>query len=146
MWIKGIVNELVKKYGTSDPYEIADIKNIKIIEYDLHHDILGFYKYIRRNMFIFINMNLDYKEKKFTCSHELGHSQLHTRLNTPFLRRKTLFSVDKIENEANRFAVELLLTDEKLCEYRDTKLSLEEIATDFGIPEEIARLKMYNFF
>lgn len=146
MWIKGIVNELTEKHGTSDPYEIADIKNIKIIEYDLHHDVLGFYKYIRRNMFIFINMNLDYKEKKFTCSHELGHSQLHPRLSTPFLRRKTLFSIDKIEKEANRFAVELLMTDEQLYEYRDTKLSLEEIAAGFGIPREIAKLKVCNFF
>lgn len=146
MWIKGIVNDMVKKHGTSNPFEIADLKNIKVIEHDLHPDILGLYKYIRRNMFIFINVNLDYKEKIFTCSHELGHSQIHPRLNTPFLRKNTLMSTNKIENEANRFAVELLLSDDQLNSYRDTDLSLEEIAAEFGIPKEVARLKIYNFF
>ena len=36
-----------------------------------------------------------------------GHSQIHPRVNTPFLRKNTLFSTDR-EVEANRFAVELL--------------------------------------
>ncbi|WP_162985789.1 hypothetical protein [Virgibacillus sp. Bac330] len=29
------------------------------------------------------------------CAHKLGHSQLHTRVNTPFLRSTTFVPVNK---------------------------------------------------
>jgi Zn-dependent peptidase ImmA (M78 family) len=43
--------------------------------------------------------------------HELGHAFLHQKANTPFLRKNTFFSDEKIEMEANTFAVELLVQD-----------------------------------
>ena len=141
MWIKEIVENLVAKHGTNDPYEIAEAKNIFVIERDLHEEIFGFYKYIRRNKFIFLNSNLGIEDKVFTCCHELGHSEIHSKLNTPFLKRKTLFSIDRIETEANRFAVELLLPDEAIYEYKDSSLSFSEIASIYGVPEEVAHLK-----
>lgn len=141
MWIKEIVEDLVKKHGTNDPFEIAEAKNIYVLEHDLHDEIFGFYKYIRRNKFIYINSNLSKKDKIFTLSHELGHSEIHSRLNTPFLKRKTLFSIDKIETEANRFAVELLLPDKTIYEYKDSGFSINEIAKIYGVPKEVANLK-----
>lgn len=141
MWIKEIVENLVKKHGTNDPFEIARAKNIYVIERDLHEEIFGFYKYIRRNKFIFLNSNLGSLDKVFTCAHELGHSEVHSRLNTPFLKRKTLISIDKIENEANRFAVELLLPDSAIHEYEDSDLKFSEIASIYGVPEEVSHLK-----
>lgn len=141
MWIKEIVEELIKKYGTNNPFEIAKAKNIHIIETELHEEIFGFYKYMRRNKFIFLNSNLDKEEKLFTFCHELGHSEIHPKLSAPFLRSKTLISIDKIENEANRFAVELLLPDNAIYEYKDTSLSISEIANIYGVPTEVAHLK-----
>lgn len=141
MWIKETVERLINEYSTNNPFEIANAKNIYVVERNLHDDIMGFYKYIRRNKFIYINSNLDLKNKFYTCAHELGHSEFHTRLNTPFLKRRTLLSFNKIEKEANRFAVELLLPDSNLEEYRHTQLSLEEIAGIHGVPREVARLK-----
>ncbi|WP_286164737.1 hypothetical protein [Clostridium sp. 1xD42-85] len=38
--------------------------------------------------------------KRFVCAHELGHSQLHTRVNTPFLRSTTYLPVSKIEGRS----------------------------------------------
>ncbi|MEK4030747.1 ImmA/IrrE family metallo-endopeptidase [Pseudobacillus sp. FSL P4-0506] len=139
--IKEVTKELVKKYNSNNPYEIAAAKNIIIMEQNLHESIFGFYKYIRRNKFIFINSNLRQESKFFTCAHELGHSELHPRVNTPFLKRGTLFSVDKIEVEANTFAVELLMPDEKIYEYKYTNLSLCEICKIFGVPKELSHLK-----
>ncbi len=141
MWIKDIVGQLTKKYGTNNPFEIAEAKNIFLIEQDLHDEILGFYKYIRRNKFIFLNSNLSYFDKMFTCAHELGHSELHPKLNTPFLNRRTLFSIDKIETEANRFAVEMLLPDQVICEYKNSRLTINEIAGIHGVPKEVTHLK-----
>lgn len=141
MWIKEIVEGLVKSYGTNDPFEIAAAKNIYVFERDLHEEIFGFYKYIRRNKFIYINSNLSDEDKIFTCSHELGHSEIHPRLNTPFLKRKTLFSIDKIEAEANRFAVELLLPDRAIYEHRGVGMTLNEVASMYCVPNEVSHLK-----
>jgi Zn-dependent peptidase ImmA (M78 family) len=134
-WIERIVKKLVKSCKTNDPYEIAAQKNINVIQWNLHHEIMGFYKYIRRNKFIFINSNLDEDIKKFVCAHELGHSQLHHRVNTPFLKQSTYFSIDKIEVEANFFAVRLLLCDEDF-QYYETK---HQLLREHGIPLEMER-------
>lgn len=135
------VIQLMKKYSTNDPFELAAYKNVDVFFWDLHHEIKGFYKYIRRNKFIFINSSLPGDHKRFVCAHELGHALLHPRNNTPFMRANTLFSVDKIEVEANTFAVELLLPDEIIYEYKNTNLTIEEISSIYGIPREVARLK-----
>lgn len=140
-WIKNDVIQLTKKYKTNNPYEIASAKNINVIQYDLHESIYGFYKYIRKNKFIYINSNLQHELKLFTCAHELGHAELHPRLNTPFLKANTLFTIDKIEVEANTFAIELLLPDKEIYEYIDTNLSIQEVCGIYGIPCDLAHLK-----
>ncbi|MEK5068058.1 ImmA/IrrE family metallo-endopeptidase [Sporosarcina sp. FSL K6-1508] len=144
MWIKEIVEDLVRKYSTNNPFEIAAAKNIHVIERDMHEEICGFYKYMRRNKLIFLNSNLNERDKFFTCAHELGHSELHPRLSTPFLKRKTFFSINKIEAEANRFAVELLMPDETVYKYKNSFLAFDEIASIHGVPNEVAHLKRLN--
>ncbi len=62
----------------------------------------------------------------------------------PFLRNQTFFSVDRLEIEANTFAVELLLSDEMISEYKNTTLSIQDVAEIHGIPRGFARLKTYN--
>ena len=49
--------------------------------------------------------------------------------------------MDRLEIEANTFAVELLLTDEMISAYKDTRLSIQEVAEIYGIPGGFARLK-----
>lgn len=142
-WIKGRVNQITKKHKSNDPFKLATMKNIHVIQWDLHQEIKGFYKYDRRNKYIFINNNLDEISQKFVCAHELGHSQLHPRVNTPFLRSNTLYSVNKIEVEANAFAVELLMPDEFVNEYRNRNdnMTIKEVSQVYGIPEEVCHLK-----
>lgn len=145
MWIKRIVEELVEKHGTNNPYEIAEEKSIYVFERDMHEEIFGFYKYIRRNKFIYINSNIGESQKIYTCSHELGHSEMHPRIDTPFLKRKTLFSIDKIEREANRFAVELLLPDNLITEYLE-RMAIQDIASLHDLPLELVKLKCEKLF
>lgn len=142
-WIKDEVNKLIKKYKTRDPFEIASLMNIHVIPWDLHEEIHGYYKYDKKNKYIVLNSNLKRNGQIFTCTHELGHAILHPRANTPFMRKHTLFSIDKIEVEANTFAVELLLPDEQLSEYKDTNLSIYELSDLHSIPRELAHLKKF---
>ncbi len=95
MRIKTIVDGLVNKHGTSCPFEIAEILNIHIIEWNLHEEIRGYYKYHKRNKYIVINSNLNEVWKRIVCAHELFHAILHPRVNTPFMRKYTLLSVEK---------------------------------------------------
>jgi len=138
--IKRKVDELIKKYKTNNPYQIAKLKNIEIQYADLGNT-LGFYFHDSRIKFININNNLSTEMQRFVCAHELGHAILHPRSNTPFLKKNTFFSIDKIEVEANTFAVELLLLDEAIYEYRDSNLSMYEACEMHGIPRELSHLK-----
>ncbi len=131
--------KLIEKHKTNNPFELADILNIKVVHWKLHEDIAGFYKYIRKSKYIFLNTSLSESEKYFVCTHELGHAIQHPRISTPFLKDKTLFSVDKIEVEANRFAVELMIPDDLLLEY--SHLSIYDIARLAGVPPEVVHLK-----
>ena len=57
------------------------------------------------------------------------------------MRDKTFLSVDRIEVEANTFAVELLWPDGALDDYEDSNLSLRDIPGIYGVPEEIMHSK-----
>ena len=139
-YIRKKVETLVDKYHSNCPFEIACSKGIFINYADLG-DTLGFYLYDSRSRFININQNLDEDRQRFVCAHELGHSILHPEFNTPFMRKNTFYSIDRIEVEANTFAVELLLTDEVIYQYKDSNLSINEVASIYGVPEEVAHLK-----
>lgn len=141
-WVKNEVIDLVKKHKTNDPIELASLLKIHVIPWDLHEEINGFYKYDRRNKYIFYNINLSDEMHRFVSAHELGHAILHPKVNTPFMRANTLFSVEKIEVEANTFAIELLLPDELIIEYHH--LTINQIANMSGIPQGLTDLKIFN--
>lgn len=142
MNIKEYVLNIIEKYKTTDPFEIAKEKNIIVLFEDLGNT-LGFYNTYKRFKFIHINNQIDEITQRFVCAHELGHAVLHPKANPPFLRNQTFFSVDRLEIEANTFAVELLLTDNMISTYKDTHLSIQEVAEIHGVPRGFARLKTY---
>lgn len=144
-FIQEEVKKLIQKYSSNCPFEIARSLGI-IIQYGDLGNTLGFYLHDSRIKFININQYLHEILQRFVCAHELGHAILHPKANTPFLRRNTLFSVDKIEVEANTFAVELLIPDEKIYEYRNTNLSIEQLGEIFGVPGGLAHLKSFKNF
>ena len=47
--IPEIVEKTVKKYGTSDPFEICDLMNIKVIRQELPENVNGFFVKIFKN-------------------------------------------------------------------------------------------------
>ncbi|WP_312130857.1 ImmA/IrrE family metallo-endopeptidase [Lysinibacillus capsici] len=144
-WIKKKVEYLYEKYNTRNPFTLAKYLNIEIFYWDLPPDIKGFYQYEKRNQFIFINSNLSIEEQLIVCAHELGHAILHTKLNTPFMRANTLFSIDKFELQANTFAAYLLIPDENLFDSYD-RMTLYDIAALYNIPLELVELKFKGLF
>ncbi|MFD0710576.1 ImmA/IrrE family metallo-endopeptidase [Paenibacillus sp. GCM10027626] len=101
--------ELILTHGTNSPLEIAAQKNYKVLYEDLGKNTWGYFTRINRIPCIHINNRLNYEITIFAGAHELGHGILHPGVNTPFLRSNTLFSVDKLERQANRFAIHLMI-------------------------------------
>ncbi len=135
---KKIVEELIAKHETNNPFVITDNLGITLL-YRSMRNTLGFFSKYKRFRFIHLNDNLPEHLKAFVCAHELAHAVMHADINTPFLKSCTLFSTDKIEREANIFAVELLLPDRLLQDYADC--SMFHIAKAVGIPEKLVQLK-----
>ena len=138
MDIKGTVETLIKKYNTTDPFAIANALGIRIV-YENLGAIYGYFDVHFRIKKIHLNNSIDESLLPFVCAHELGHSVLHPDLNTPFLSKYTLFSIDKIERQANTFAVELLLSDDILTEY--SSINFFTLAENRGIPNGLEFLK-----
>lgn len=137
--IKEIVNTLVKKYKTCNPFELADYLDCIVIVTNLEKSIRGFYQYFKRNKIIYINANLSENEQRIVCAHELGHAVLHTKLNVLFLENNTYFKKNKYEFEANTFAAELLIEGEILQEYQS--LTIDQIAASENLPKSLIELK-----
>ncbi len=139
MDIKAIVSDLCKEHDTRNPFDLAASLGVIVLHEPLG-EIQGFYHCCYRQQFIHINEKLDGYEALFTCAHEVGHSILHQGINTPFLRKHTLFSVAKIETEADRFALELLFDDEELLPFLTR--SITDAAAFMGMPERLAEYRI----
>ena len=54
MNIKRLVDSLVRKYNTRNPFEIISHLNVIVVFYPLH-GVKGFYQYFQRNNIIYID-------------------------------------------------------------------------------------------
>ena len=138
MNIKGTVAKVVKYHKTNNPFEICKAMDI-VVRYEHLGNILGYCDTHFRMRTIHINNDAPDQLYPFICAHELGHAILHKNINTPFLRKNTLFSIDKIEREANTFTVELLLPDTIIID--NAGINFYTLAQCAGIPKGLESLK-----
>lgn len=136
--IHKIVSYYIIKFETSDPFQIAKDLHIELAIGDIGSR-LGCYMYMKRHKCIFLNENLSESELRFVMAHELGHAILHPRQNCYFIRNRTFLSADRIEVEANTFAIELLVPDTEIIENPD--LTIGQLARMTGYSEDILRYK-----
>lgn len=134
---KRLATRLIKRYKTNDPIKLIHNLGIVLLFENLGINTWGYYTNIFRIPCIHINNTISKPNQIYASAHELGHRLLHKEISTPFLRANTLQSVDKIEKQANQFAVELLLQDELLLE----GMTIYEAAAYCGVPEEVVYLK-----
>ena len=139
MNVSDTVNKLVRLHRTRNPFEIIKGMNIILVFYPLE-GVRGFYQYFQRNNIIYIDERLPRNEQLFVCAHELGHMMLHKKVNAVFMDTRTYFNTNKFEIEANKFAMELLISDEILNEY--IEYSIQQIARMLGYNEKLIELRM----
>ncbi len=140
--IDNIIKKLIKENETNNPIKIA--KNLGILVlYEELGSLKGYYNTVYRHKLIHINSNLSEQQQLFTVAHELGHALLHPNTNTAFLKTHTHLVVNKFENEANLFALNLLITDDDIKDANN--LSYSSIANTYGCSEELVRLRFKSF-
>ncbi|MDA7025018.1 ImmA/IrrE family metallo-endopeptidase [Bacillus sp. CLL-7-23] len=138
-YIVAKIKELTKKFKTNDPFKIAKALGIEVVYEDLGNT-LGYYSKHFRVKVIHINQNLDENKREFACHHELGHAIFHPDANTPFLKKNTLFSTDRIELEANFFAINMLFINFEGC------VTVKEAIEKYGIPKQLVLSNMVKKF
>ena len=136
--IKKLISYYVKKFHTRNPFEIADYLGILYQMGNIGCE--GCYMFLKNHRYIFLNRHLSEHETSLVMAHELGHAILHKKQDCYFIRNKTLLLNSKTEIEANKFAIELLISDEELLEYKE--FDIKQLSRIFGYSEQLIRLKL----
>jgi len=139
------VERLVRKYRTSDPYEICDALDIDILIKDLGEVIKGYYYYHSRIPMIILNNHLSDDMRRVLAAHELGHDRLHRKLAAlKGFQEVRLFDMSiPAEYEANIFASELLINDKELLWMLNfDEKSFFDIAQELGVPAPLLDFKL----
>ncbi|OUO76995.1 toxin-antitoxin system, toxin component [Blautia sp. An249] len=142
MKIKRLADSLVGKYNTRNPFEIISSLNVIVVFYPLH-GVKGFYQYFQRNNIIYIDETLSSNEKLFVCAHELGHMLLHKKANVIFMDSRTQLNTTKYEIEADRFAMDLLLSDADIEKHLD--FTTAQFSRLFGYSKKLVELRLKDF-
>lgn len=140
--IRKIVNGVVCRYKTRDPFQLAAEIDIHIKYNPLPLNVLGYYSGCNGRKIITLNDRLDESIHRITVAHEIGHHFLHSGYNRKRLMLNTLYNKGKFERQADLFAAELLIADD----YIYTELTLEQIAVAENIPDYFTNLKFENSF
>lgn len=126
----------VQKYKTRDPFEIIEMRNIRLRMFTSMPSLLGYYTVMNRRQYIGINANATEAQQKNGAGHELGHSFLDYKTAASGINfEDTMFystSNSRCERNANLFDAELLIPDEDilspLCydDYREVVRNIED--------------------
>ena len=136
---KRLAESLAKWYGTRNPFEIAEDLGYIVVRVPLS-GIRGFHQYIHRCHIIYIGDELSESDARFVCAHELGHALLHKGYNRIFMDTNTFFVTNRYEIEADRFAVDLLFSDNELRDFLEHPVQV--VADCLGISTELAEYRL----
>ena len=108
-WINEIIEGLFDLYGTSDPFDLCDQLDIRLVKVGRESPILKgqscvYHRYLGNREYILYAAGLRFKRLEFYILHELGHALLH-----PDLTCSALTNNGKLERQANYFAGRLML-------------------------------------
>jgi Zn-dependent peptidase ImmA (M78 family) len=131
---------LVRYEVVTPPINVTTIikaEGFKILKQKLPSDISGMIEKTKTEKNIYINSNHAPTRQRFTLAHELGHHFLHT-IDGEHKDNATLFRKDtdtlSIDQEANRFAAELLMPDKLLRK----EIALSERPLDHDLVDMLA--------
>lgn len=128
---KAVVTQLKNTYSSLDPFYLADTLNIEVLYVNFGENPKGMYTNIKGRPTILLNDSLkDLPERMFVMAHELYHYLDHADNAAYYIQNDKARS--KLETEANKFAIALLLElyiedNDKLPE------TVKEVSAHYGV-------------
>ena len=140
---------LIIAHGTCDPFTLAERLNI-YVRFFATKKQKGFCTNILNNYFIYINENMSRQMQRMTCAHELGHVLLHRdqlgrdeKGRFKKLVEMELFDItNRTEYEANLFAANLLIEEERLLEMLKEGYDIVSIASSFDVNVNLLAIRL----
>lgn len=140
---------LIAEHGTCDPFTLAERLNI-YVRFIATKKQKGFCINILNNFFIYINENMSWQMQRMTCAHELGHILLHRdqlgrdkKGRFKRLVEMELFDItNRTEYEANLFAANLLIDEERLLEMLKEGYDIVSVASSFDVNVNLLAIKL----
>lgn len=140
MEIKNIVNQLVKKYGTRDPFILARARGILIGKESLGNTMYGYSSSYKRAMSIHINSNYQEEIQRLVCAHELAYLLLYPKSTCHVVLDLSTSKNPDFEKYIRVFMAHLLISDEMIEKYAGEKA--ERLAQCEGIPLELINIRL----
>lgn len=140
-----IVNRLIKRCGTRDPYKVAKELGINIIyrNFVKQH---GAYKVISKNRFIFLQNGMSPVLEQMVVWHEIGHDVLHRNeaVAAGGFKEFNIFNMrnNRMEYEANVFAAQASLPNDTILEYIRQGYDIQQIASAMNSDINLVALKV----
>ncbi|MDO5707883.1 MAG: ImmA/IrrE family metallo-endopeptidase [Andreesenia angusta] len=142
--IRNDVFDLIDLHETRDPKKILIERNIILMPFKRNTKLLGMYKIIMRNRFVFYNPNIDEKMLRMVLAHELGHDLYHREIASKNeLIEYTLLDINsEMEMEANIFAAHLLLDENEIDELAKREYNYEQMARACNVNLNLLIIKL----
>lgn len=100
------VKTVVSRYGTADPFTIADKLNVEYFYMPLGRHPLGDTSYDHHDPIVILNESIrESPQRYYTLAHELGHVIMHADLTG---YHSGIWTYGKYEQQANQFATGLM--------------------------------------
>ena len=136
---------LKKKYDETDPFKLCKAMGIILLLQPMgKHEgaIKGFYMKCKRIRTITVNSDLPEIIQKIIVAHEIGHAALHRKSGIHAFHEVGLFDESSfMEQEANLFAAEYLLDDQKVLETLNSDTTFFAAASELYVPMELLDFK-----
>lgn len=136
--------KIIESFGTRDPREILEGRNVKIIPFSTDTKVLGMFKIIKRNSFVFYNPYVDKRIQNMVFAHELGHEIYHKDMAKDLdMIEYELFDINsEMELEANIFACHLLIDEEKLLDDIKQGYTYNQLASLYDVNVNLMIFKL----
>ncbi len=139
--IHSLVQKIKSENSYIDIYKICKALKIDILEKNLGKNdtaIKGFFVHHCRIKVIIINSDMPENLKRIILAHELGHALLHTEKGIKTFQESCIFNINNsLEKEANQFAADLLIDEDKFMELCQLEHSCEAVAAYLQVPVQL---------
>lgn len=166
--IKSLVDALLEQYKLSsvpiDVEKLASLMGAEVKTDDFDETLSGF-AYQKHGMkFIGVNSTESQERQRFTIAHELGHLYLHRRPVSydagtsvmMFRNSRSSDGADIKEIEANRFAAELLMPEQRVRAdlkkrgeidlFGDNSKLIKELAEKYRVSEQAMAIRLNTLY